>query len=811
MTSIDRILKILTLDQKIAQIQGLAPYELIAQPKPGEAVSLEVDLSAGIPYDFSRIPSARPAGIGHLSLAWTLDADAGRLREKLEEFRRYAAEVNPLGIGTLIHGEAVNGLVHDQADQFPTPWGQAATWAPELTTQVAEHAGRQALDFGIRMIFSPVLDVARDIRWGRIHETYGEDPELIARMGIAFIRGIQGKDGRSGLVATGKHFLGYASSLGGLNQGATQLGRRELRDVYAEPFRRAIADAGLRVVMNSYNDLDGVPAAANSWLLNDLLRTDLGFDGLVVSDYDSINMLWKTQRTAETPGDAAVQALSAGVDVELPGSATTAWLREQVEAGMIAERVIDEAVRRVLNLKADLGLVPDVRPHSPLAAATPVDHAAAAAVSQTIAEKALTLLSNNGILPLTAGRARVAVTGPAADSVRIHFGAYSSVSNAEMPLAMGQIMAGAIPGVEPSLDVFTDLFQVRLPGIDPLFEESARRLHPNTPTLASALQAVDSTIRHLPYGDFEDTPLDEEAICSSFTEVDVVIVAVGERTGWVGTHTAGEGRTTANPTLPGNQSALIRLLNQLGKRVITVLVTGRPLLVEEAHEASSAVLLAPLLGPSAGPAIARAVFGLAEPAGRLPSTFPRSLGQIPLFHGHPTGSGYDHPTLRRFGYTDLDNSRPLFAFGHGLGYTTFDLDFASAVVAGDTVHVTARVSNTGERAGSTVAQLYGRDEHATIVRPVRQLLDFSRVALEPGGVATVDFSIPLARLAYTLPDGRRGVEPGELTLLLGFSSDHITATRTVTTAPWYEPSIANSQNTQSPRVAIHKHTKENAS
>ncbi|WP_064857243.1 glycoside hydrolase family 3 protein [Mycolicibacterium mucogenicum] len=561
MMSFDRVLTRLTLEQKIAQLQGLSPYELIAQTAPTE-IPDDLDLSVGIPYDLSRVAAVRPHGVGHLSLAWTLNPDLDRLRCDLDRFREYAREVNPLGIGTLVHAEAVSGLVHEQADQFPTPWGQAATWNPELTFLLAQHAARQARTVGVQLVFSPVLDIARDPRWGRAHETYGEDPELVTRMGLAFIRGVQGIHNDSGVRATGKHFLGYGASLGGLNQATTALGRRELRDVYAEPFRRAIAEADLTLIMNSYNDVDGIPAAANAWLLRELLRDELGFDGLVVSDYDSIAMLWKTHRTAASPAEAAIAALTAGLDVELPGASMTAGLADAVHAGEISEQLIDDAVRRVLHVKAELGLVPDISPRTRLAPTPPAVGADALALARQIAGGALTLVKNDGVLPVRPGSAKIAVTGPAADEIRIHFGAYSSVANAELPMAMGQIMAGAIPGVEASMEVFTDLFQIRLPGIAPLFETAARRLHPHSATLVNALQAIDPGVTYHPFGNIEiDDVIDEAALAAAVGDADIVIAAVGERTGWVGNHTAGEGRTTADPTLPGNQTALIQALH----------------------------------------------------------------------------------------------------------------------------------------------------------------------------------------------------------------------------------------------------------
>jgi beta-glucosidase len=260
---------------------------------------------------------------------------------------------------------------------------------------------------------------------------------------------------------------------------------------------------------------------------------------------------------------------------------------------------------------------------------------------------------------------------------------------------------------------------------------------------------------------------------------DVVIAVVGERTGWVGNHTAGEGRTAARLELPGNQTELIEVLAATGTPVITVVISGRPLLLERVHDASAAVVLAPLLGPAAGPAVADVLFGLAEPGGRTPSTFPRHVGQIPLYHGHPVGSGYDHPTLRRHGYVDLADSTPLYPFGHGLTYTRFDVVARDARADDLALHLDCDVHNIGPRPGTAVVQLYARHDAASVVRPVRQLVDFARVTVDKAATTAISFAVPLERLAYTWPDGRRGVEAGEVTLMLGLSSADVRATRTV--------------------------------
>ncbi|MFD4985276.1 glycoside hydrolase family 3 N-terminal domain-containing protein [Streptomyces sp. NPDC058374] len=781
MTDMRTLVSRLDLDQKIAQIQGVIPMDLIDFARFSTPGTETPDFSKGFPYDIDQLRRVRPHGVGHLSMGQQFSPDLEQLRQDLAHFQDVQRELAPFGIGTLVHAEGVSGFVHPQGHQFTTPWGQAASWDPAVSSTVGRTAARQAREVGIHLLFSPVLDLARDIRWGRVHETYGEDAELVTRMGIGFIRGVQGDDADSGILATGKHFLGYANSLGALNQAATQLGRRELTDVHAEPFRRAIAEAGLSVIMNSYNDIDGIPAAANRWLLTDLLRDQLGFDGLVVSDYDSLTMLHNTYRTAPTPGHAAGQALDAGIDVELPGNATTSGLRALIEDGTFPEEALDRAVINVLEVKARLGLVPDIRPARPARAAEGFDRTSADRQAREVAGASVTLLANDGILPLAPGTAKVAVVGPAADELRVHFGAYSTVSEAEMVKAISLLATGALPGQSASPDVFPDLFQVRLPGIEPAFEENARTLHPESVTVADAIRALDPTVRYHALGSLEqDAPaLDPAAVAASVADADVVIAVVGERTGWAGNNTAGEGRTASNPTLPGNQTELVEALRDAGKRVVTVVVSGRPLLLEPVHEASAAVLLAPLLGPVAGAVIADVLYGVTEPGGRVPSTFPRRVGQIPMYHGHPIGSGHDHPTLPRHGYIDLTDSSPLYPFGHGLSYTTFDLTLEGVTVEDGTLKVAAQARNLGERDGSAVVQLYVRDEGATVVRPVRQLVDFARVPLTGSATEKVEFTVPLERLAYTWPDGRRGVESGEVTVLLGLSSADIRGEATV--------------------------------
>ena len=801
MTDIDAIVHRLDLDQKIAQLMGMSIFDLMdvqAAPKPGAMVAL----------DMGKLAQVRPHGLGHVSMTWMVNHQLTGFTETLRELQERARALSPFGIGALVHGEGINGFLHAEAAAFPTAWGQAATWDPQLTRRVGAVAAAQMQRAGVHLAFSPVLDVSRDPRWGRVHETYGEDPELIAQLGVGFIRGVHGQaedgpgvDGAtaagsggtpaSGVLATGKHFLGYAASEGGLNQATAQLGRRQIVDVHAEPFRRAIAEAGLRLVMNSYNDIDGVPSVADQWLLTDLLRGDLGFDGLVVSDYDAVKMLLEPYHTAATKGEAARQALSAGLDVELPDAHTFSFLREEVEAGRLSEQVVDQAVTRVLRIKDRLGLVPGTARAAATTTATATAEPAPTApdaerLGLEIARKSIVLARNEGgSLPLAADVPALALVGPAADELRIHFGAYTGVANSEQGIAMGRIRAGKVPGIDPSRRHFTDIFQLRMPGIEPAFEDGVRRRYPAAPTLAEAVRGKAPHAVHLPFGDLaaDAAPIDEEALAAALTGIDTVVAAVGERTGWVGNHTAGEGRTSARVSLPGNQEQLILALERLGKRVITVVVTGRPLVLERVAAASDALLIAPLLGQFAGEAVAEVLFGSVNPSGKLPSTFPRTLGQIPMYHGHPQGSGYDHPAGTRFGYTDLEENAPLFAFGHGLSYTSFSVHLDHVeLIEDERLRISISVANTGDRAGETVAQVYARDQVASVVRPARQLLAFQRIALSAGQSTTITTEVPLSRLAYTTVEGRRLLEAGQVAIRAGSASDDL-GPETVITVP----------------------------
>ncbi|GAA4013759.1 glycoside hydrolase family 3 N-terminal domain-containing protein [Streptomyces plumbiresistens] len=775
--AVEKIVSRLTLEQKVAQLTGLSVMDLSDRKKP-------IPEGKGPETDLSRLAVLRPHGVGHLCMAWFLGHDADSLRSATAELQEAVREVSPFGIGAMIHNEAVNGFMHASGTQFPTAWAQAATWQPDLVRRAAAVSAAHLRDAGMQLALSPVMDLVRDPRWGRVHESYGEDPELVARFAVAFVSGMQGADGSTGVLATGKHFLGYGASEGGLNKAVTQLGRRALVDEYALPFRRAISEAGLGVIMNSYNEIDGIPAVANRWLFSDLLRGELGFDGLVVSDYDALPMLVQVFHTATTPAQAAVQSLTAGIDVDLPHGRVHEHLIAEVESGRLDEKLVDRAVLRVLRAKARVGLIPAFSPPPVVAAPDPVQ---GADLRRQIADRAGVLLSNDGTLPLTPRAQRVVVLGPAADEVRIHFGAYTSASSREMLLGTQALITGQVPGVDPSSLLFTDVFNVPMPGIEPHFEETTRALHPDMGTVVDALRRHDPTVRHVPLGDFQADPesLTPEAVAAAVADADVVVAMLGERTGWLGNNTAGENQSTSSPVLPGDQERLVELLADTGKTLVTVVVSGRPLLLEQVSQRSNALLLSPLLGEEGPRTVADTLYGVINPSGKLPSTFPRTIGQVPLYHGHHFGSGYDHPTGPRSRYNDLADDGPLYAFGHGLSYTQFELRFdetrPAPVVEQETITAHLLVSNTGPFDGETVVQLYVRDEDATVVRPVRQLVDFTRIRLAAGESRAVSFTVPLERLEYTLPDGSRGFEAGDITVQGAFAADDMRCHATIPT------------------------------
>lgn len=672
-------------------------------------------------------------GIGHYTRVYgTRPVEAAQRAAWLwGEQRRLKTETR-LGIPALVHEECLTGLAAWKAATFPTPLAWGASFDPELVAEMGALIGESMRDLGIHQGLAPVLDVVRDPRWGRVDECIGEDPYLVGTVGTAYVRGLQS----SGVHATLKHFLGYSGSRAGRNHAPVPAGPREVADVFLPPFEMAIRDGGVKSVMNSYAEIDGVPVASDPALLTGVLREQLGFDGVVVADYFAIAFLEAMHAVAADRGEAAQLALVAGIDVELPsGDAYLAPLVERVRSGQLDEAYVDRAVIRVLRQKEELGLLDADAFEGAPPAGIDLDSPRHRSVARRLAEQSLVLLSNDGVLPLRAGAARIALIGPNADRSEALQGCYS--------------FANHVLAHHPDHEVGFEIPTIR-------------------EALAEALPAAEIVFARGCDVDDEDRSGFEEAALAA-AESDVAIVVVGDQAGLFGRGTVGEGNDTESLELPGVQRQLVERLVATGTPVVMVLLTGRPCALGWALDAGehdqampAAVLQAFFPGEEGGRAIVDVLTGAATPSGRLPVSLPRSAGAQPY--------GYLHPVLGGASDVTSADPTPVRPFGFGLSYTSFeysDLTVETETATGGRFTASVTVANTGDRPGVDVVQLYARDLVASVTRPVAQLLGYVRVPLDAGQTRRVTFDVPAARLAFTDRRGIRVVEPGDVQVWVG--------------------------------------------
>ncbi|MTV25646.1 beta-glucosidase [Nitriliruptoraceae bacterium ZYF776] len=700
-------------------------------------------------------------GIGHVTRilgATNLGATAAaRLANAIQQ---HLVERTRWGIPAIVHEEVCSGVMARETTIFPQAIGVASTWDPELNRELAEVVRRQLRAVGAHQGLSPVLDVARDPRWGRTEETYGEDPYLVAQFGTAFVRGLQGDDLRDGVVATAKHFVGYGASEGGLNWAPAHLPPRELHEVHLLPFEAAVREAGLASIMHGYHELDGVPCAASRELLTELLRDAWGFTGTVVSDYFAVEQLHSYHRLATDRAHAATLALRAGIDVELPGTDCYAGpLEDALDAGAVDERHLEDAVARVLRHKFELGLFED--PYVDVAAApVRIDTGQHRALARQVARASLVLLRNEGgLLPLGAEGGTIAVIGPNADDARNLLGDYTHPAHMET-LAESRDHESTLGGM-PELPDDLDVAAV-VDGI---------------PTVLEALRArFGARVRYARGCGVTDDGTDDIATASALAaDAEVVVLVVGDRAGLTDACTSGEARDRSSLDLPGRQEQLAREVLATGTPVVTVLVAGRPCGSADLHERSDAVLVAWLPGQEGADAIAEVLAGEVEPSGRLPITFPRSAGHVPAYYGHKRSGGRSH---WKGDYADAPVA-PLHAFGAGFGYgrcTVAARLCTARVPVGGVVHVEADVSNPGDRDGVEVVQLYVRDPVASVTRPVLELKGFQRVEVPAGHQRTVRFALPTGAVGLHDRHLDYVVEPGALEVHVGTSVralDHV--------------------------------------
>jgi len=756
----------MTLEEKVAQLYGvwISASNDGAEVAPNQnAMAEEIDLDALLPDGLGQL--TRPFGtrpvdpaVGALSLARTQQRIIAEGRHR---------------IPALAHDECLAGFAAWGATAYPVPLSWGATFSPELIRELGGRIGADMRSVGVHQGLAPVLDVVRDARWGRVEETAGEDPYLVGTITTAYIRGIE----EAGVVATLKHFAGYSSSRAGRNLAPVSIGPRELADVVLPPFEMAVRESGVRSVMNSYTDLDGVPSAADRSLLTELLRDRWGFEGTVVADYFAIGFLHTLHGVARDWTEAARLALEAGIDVELPSrKAFNADFVEAVRSGSVDEALVDRALERVLEQKAALGLLdPDWDPVPPVLrgrdlddvegvrGTVDLDSEANRDLARRIAERAVVLLANDGTLPLdpAAGK-RIAVIGPTADDPYAVLGCYS------FPLHVGVHHPEFGDGIPlPTL-------------ADSLREEFGDAIAAVVPGTSIA------------GGETDGIPAAVEAASAA----DVAIVALGDRAGLFGRGTSGEGCDVASLRLPGAQQELLDAILATGTPVVVVLLAGRPYALGAAVAAggeggreqvgldgrvapvrglgagippAAAILEAFFVGQEGTGAVARILSGRVNPSGRLPVSVPRDAGAQP--------STYLSATLaRRTSVSSIDTT-PAFWFGHGRSYTTFEWHDASVSAASfeDEVELAITVTNTGPRAGADVVQLYLHDPVASIVRPVERLIGYARLELEPGASARVAFRVSADLTSFTGRDLERIVEPGEFVFGFGRSAGELVA------------------------------------
>jgi beta-glucosidase len=670
----------------------------------------------------------------------------------LNRVQKYLKEKTRLGIPALPHEECLAGLMAQGATYFPAGINNGALWDPELVERIGRAIGEELYSVGSRQGLSPVLDVARDARWGRTEESCGEDPYLVGCTASAYVRGLQGPDGR--LVATLKHFAGHSFSEGGRNHAPVRIGRRELADTFLLPFEMAVKLAGASSVMPAYHDIDGIPLHQSHEYLTRLLREEWGFQGTIVSDYEGISQLHTDHRTQEDYSEAAAAALAAGVDVELPGNtAYRKGLRSALEKGTLDMAVVDQAVKRVLTQKFRLGLFDNpYADEGSLQLNTP-EHRS---LAREAAAKSMVLLKNDGTLPLKKD-AKLALIGPLADDP---LGMYSGYSFPVHLIISGIEDGGKhLPSLKQELEQLIELPLIYKRGCDIL----SRR--PKDSAVFPGDVAAE--------GDVQKTFISADtsgiqAAVKAAGEADTVVLAVGDLAGLFLSGTVGEGSDSSSLELPGVQSQLVDAILDTGKPVIILCISGRPYNLGRGFRDAAAIIQAWLPGQEGPAAISDVLFGKVNPGGKLPVSIPRKAGAMPFFYNYKMKSA-GMPIQPDFGAE--------FPFGFGLSYTSFELsDFsvnAEKVPLDGEVVLECRLKNTGMLQGDQVVQLYVRDLYASTVRPVMELKAFKRVSLAAGESFRLRFIVPCDMLSFTGPDYRRIVEPGDFEFMLGTSCKDI--------------------------------------
>ena len=655
-----------------------------------------------------------------------------------DELQRIAVEESPSRIPILFARDVVHGF----NTVLPIPLGMAASWDDELIEAAARNTALEATERGIRWAFAPMMDIARDPRWGRIAESFGEDTYMAGRLATAVVRGYQGKSlaDQTSMAACAKHFVGYGDAEGGRDYNTTSIPPRTLRDVYLPPFK-ACVDQGCASIMTSFNDNDGLPSTGNRWLLTELLREQWGFDGVVVSDWGSVAGLIP-HGVAHDKRDAAHQCIIAGCDVDMSSRSYLLNLKDLIEKGEVDMAVLDEAVRRVLRLKMQLGLFD--QPYARKAERSDIYSEPVLETACRLAEESVVMLKNDNALPIEGTVRKVLVVGPMADAPYDQLGTW----------ALDGDKTRTVTPINALREDWGDKVEIIY-----------------IPCLTHPRDNSTSEFRNM---------------VKAARKADVVVAFVGEEQ-----MMSGEAHSLSSLDLQGAQGAMLEALAQTDTPLVTVFMAGRPLTIAREMEISDAVLYAWHPGTMGGKALANILFGVVNPSGKLPVSFPRNVGQIPVYYNHKhtshiaKGTEGDINKIPReapqsvmghtSSYLDVAPS-PLFCFGYGLSYTTFelsDIQIESTSVKPDGyVRASVVVKNTGSREGTEIVQLYTGRKTASVTQPMKELKDFKRVTLAPGESSKVEFEVPVSRLAFHNRDMVLAVEEGKYTLTIGTDSQN---------------------------------------
>lgn len=720
----DALLAEMTVVEKAAQLGSYWPRPPKESADGGEVAPMESVFAS------SGLDELSADGLGQLTRTFgTEPVEVADGVARLRAAQRRVVERNRFQIPAIAHEECLTGFTAYRATVYPAAIAWGATFDPDLIEEMARAIGDDLRAVGVHQGLSPLLDVVRDYRWGRVEETIGEDPYVVGTIGTAYVKGLQA----AGISATLKHFVGYSASRAARNHAPVPMGTRELEDVMLPSFEMAVREGRVESVMNSYSDIDGVPVAASWELLTHVLRQRWGFSGVVVSDYGAIGFLALMHRVVADLPQAARMALTAGLDVELPVTHAYRSLATDVEKGVLDVAVLDTAVRRVLEQKIRHGLLDEGwDPDAQGDPARDLDSARNRDIARRVAEGSVTLLANDGILPLAAPR--IALVGPVAGEPRSFMGCYAFPNHV---LSRYAERGTGLPVVS-----LADGLAAEFPGCEVV------------------------TAPGVPFLDADRSQL--EAAVEAARGAHVAVVAVGDLAGMFGTGTSGEGCDSEDLNLPGLQGELVEAVLATGTPTVLLLVSGRPYALGAYASRCRAVVAALMPGAEGAAAIAGVLSGRVNPSGKLPVAIPDGPGGQPgTYLAAPLGWFSE-------GVSNLD-PRPLYPFGHGISYTTFALSGLTTSsmemdVAGS-VRVSVTVTNTGDRAGSEVVQVYASDPVASVVRPLKQLIGYVKVPLDAGASATVEVDVHADRLSFTGLDYRRIVEPGEVVLSVGSSSE----------------------------------------